>query len=75
MYPETRLKRLRRTAAIRNLLRETRLTAVNLIQPYFISEGRKKEKDAGEMIPGIARLSIEQVVQDIAAIYDHGVRA
>ena len=74
MYPKTQLKRLRRTPAIRELFKETHLSAAQLIQPYFVVSGAKKKEPIPSM-PGVFHLSADQVVQDIVRIHSDGVRA
>lgn len=58
-----RLRRLRRTPAIRNLVRETRVSPEDLVMPYFVIGGRNKKEPIKSM-PGIYRLSIDNLVRD-----------
>ncbi len=74
MVLKTRLKRLRRTPAIRELLKETELSAAQLIQPYFVVSGTHKKKAIPSM-PGVFHLSVDEMLQDIARIRPLGVRA
>lgn len=60
----TRFRRLRNNASIRNLVRETSLTANDLVQPFFIIEGNNK-KESIESMPGIHRYSIDLLVREI----------
>lgn len=60
-FPETRMRRMRRTGAMRALVRETQLSPGNLMLPLFVQHG----SGANEPIPGIpghARLSIDGAV-------------
>ena len=60
-FPSTRLRRLRRTAWIRDLVAENRLHPSDLIQPLFILEGTGKTEPVPSM-PGVERLSIDLLV-------------
>jgi porphobilinogen synthase len=50
-FPITRLRRLRRTEALRSLVRETRLEPGNLVYPMFVCPGEGVRKEVGSM-PG-----------------------
>ena len=54
-FPIARLRRLRRTEALRGLVRETAVTANDLIQPLFIEEGIDEALPIAEM-PGVSRI-------------------
>ena len=60
-YPNTRMRRLRRTSAIRNLVSETSLSSHDLIYPAFITESEESE-DIGSM-PGTKRLCLNDLLQ------------
>lgn len=62
-----RLRRLRRTEAIRNLVRETRVSPDNLVMPYFVISGRNKKEPIRSM-PDIYRLSIDNLVKDVIGL-------
>ncbi len=62
-FPATRLRRLRRTGALRGLVRETRLDAGDLILPLFVTHGEDRREPIAAM-PGVARLSIEHAVAE-----------
>jgi porphobilinogen synthase len=64
-FPATRLRRLRRTEAIRSLVRETHLTPGALIYPMFICPGEGVRKEVGSM-PGVFNLSIDEAVKEAA---------
>lgn len=59
-----RLRRLRKSEAVRDLVRETRIYPENLVMPYFVVSGRNKKEPIKSM-PGIYRLSIDNLVKDI----------
>ncbi len=61
-YPVTRMRRMRRDAFSRALMRETRLQPADLILPVFVREGRG-EREAVPSMPGVERLSIDELVK------------
>ena len=68
-----RFRRLRRTEAIRSLVRETRVLGGDLIQPFFAIEGKNKKEPISSM-PGIFRFSIENLLKSIEAYQRQGGR-
>src|SRR5258708_31433952 len=62
-FPATRLRRLRRTEAMRSLVRETHLHPGALIYPLFICPGENVRKDIGSM-RGVFNLSIDEAVKE-----------
>jgi porphobilinogen synthase len=62
-FPVHRPRRLRRTEAIRSLVRETRLEASNFIYPLFLVPGEGKRKEISSM-PGNYQLSIDEAVKE-----------
>ena len=60
-FPEIRMRRMRRDAFSRALMRETKLTAADLILPIFVREGLGAHEPVASM-PGVERLSIDNVV-------------
>jgi porphobilinogen synthase len=62
-FPATRLRRLRRTEAMRSLVRETHLHPGALIYPLFICPGEGVRKEIGSM-PGVFNLSIDEAVKE-----------
>ena len=56
MFPETRMRRLRRTDGLRRLAEETVLTANDLIEPVFVVPGTKRSEEVSSM-PGVVRMS------------------
>ena len=67
-----RPRRLRRTEAIRGLVRETRLTPDCLILPLFIVEGQGVRREIGSM-PGVHQLSVDEAVKEAAGARGDGV--
>ena len=74
MYPELRMRRMRKTGALRRMNRETRLTPDALIAPLFVVPGKGVRKPIPVM-PGVDHLSPDQVVEDAKKLKDLGVPA
>jgi porphobilinogen synthase len=62
-FPTQRPRRLRRSEALRGLVRETRLTAAGLIYPMFVCPGTKVRKEVSSM-PGVHQQSPDQIVEE-----------
>src|SRR6202166_1999242 len=62
-FPVTRLRRLRRTEAMRSLVRETHLHPGAMIYPLFICPGEGVRKEIGSM-PGVFNLSVDEAVKE-----------
>ncbi|OYW08607.1 MAG: delta-aminolevulinic acid dehydratase [Acidobacteriia bacterium 12-62-4] len=71
-FPIDRPRRLRRTPAIRALVRETHLQPSNFIFPLFIVEGEGIRKEIGSM-PGNFQMSIDETVRECALIHSLGI--
>jgi porphobilinogen synthase len=69
-----RLRRLRRTPALRAMVRETRLAADQLILPLFVIDGTRLRRPVGSM-PGVSQLSVDEAVAEARAAWDDGVPA
>jgi porphobilinogen synthase len=67
-----RPRRLRRTEAIRDLVRETRVSPKSLIYPMFVCEGKGIRREIGSM-PGVFNLSVDEAVKEAAAADKDGV--
>jgi len=74
MFPEYRPRRLRRTEAIRALVRETRLSVDDLIYPLFIVEGKGIKEEIRSM-SGIFRFSIDKVSDEVKEALELGIKA
>ena len=72
-FPKVRLRRLRRTPAIRDLLQETRLSVKDLVCPVFIQEGIDEPKEI-ELMPGIFRVPLKNLARDVQELYDLGLK-
>ena len=73
-YPKTRLRRMRRDGFSRALMRETMLTASDLILPVFVREGRDIREPVSSM-PGVERVSIDQLVLRAEQAHSLGIPA
>ena len=63
-FPEYRARRLRRTSALRNLVRETSLHPAQLVLPLFVRNGAKLRNPIGSM-PGVAQTSPDELLRDV----------
>ncbi|MDE1862300.1 MAG: porphobilinogen synthase [Thaumarchaeota archaeon] len=73
-YPHVRLRRLRQSGKMRELLEEVRLSPKDLVCPVFVQEGATS-RVKGESMPGFERLPIGEVVSEVGAIADLGIPA
>jgi porphobilinogen synthase len=73
-FPITRLRRLRRTAQLRNLVRETRLTPDAFVYPMFVCPGEGIRKEVRSM-PGVFNLSVDEAVKEAHEVHSLGVPA
>src|SRR3954462_5018531 len=69
-----RPRRLRRTEAIRSMVRETRLTPDCFIYPLFVCEGEGVRRAVSSM-PGVYNVSVDEAVNEAAAAKAEGVPA
>jgi porphobilinogen synthase len=70
-FPITRLRRLRRTGALRDLVRETSLSVDDLVMPLFVAP----EPLPNERLPGLARHSLQTIEREAEELVRLGVRA
>jgi porphobilinogen synthase len=73
-YPSVRLRRLRRTAALRALVRETRLDPSGLVLPLFVKEGLEEPEAVGTL-PGVVRHTPATLVDAAKEAVSVGIRA
>src|SRR5919199_5422437 len=64
-FPAYRPRRLRRTAALRRLVRETHLAPSQLVLPLFVRSGRQLRQPVGSM-PGVCQTSVDEMLRDAA---------
>ncbi len=73
-FPQTRLRRLRRTGTLRGLVRETRVSPADLVLPLFVAHGSDRREPIASM-PGVDRLSIAHAVQEAGEAAALGIPA
>ena len=72
-FPNTRLRRLRVSDGIREMVRETHLAPCHLIAPVFVIEG-SGEKQAIASMPNVYRYTIDLLIDYVKSLYAEGVR-
>jgi porphobilinogen synthase len=70
-FPVTRLRRLRRSDALRSLTRETSLSLDDLVQPLFVGPAT----EPNEALPPLGRLSVPDLVREVDELGTRGIRA
>lgn len=73
-FPITRLRRLRHTPVLRNLVRETILTSDDLVMPLFVCPGTNVNNPIKSM-PGNSQLSVDLLVEECRRLYGLGIQA
>ena len=73
-FPAIRLRRSRRTAALRRMVAETQLSASDLIYPVFVLEGKERQEPV-ESLPGVSRYSIDKLLARLEQARDLGIPA
>lgn len=73
-FPFTRLRRSRRTSALRRLVAETGLSVDDLIYPVFVLDGKDKEEPVPSM-PGVSRKSVDRLLVELTQARDLGIPA
>src|SRR5512138_283980 len=73
-FPQERPRRMRRTEALRRLVRETTLAPDDLVWPLFVVPGRKV-RNAVKSMPGVFQLSVDELVAEAQAGFAAGVRS
>jgi porphobilinogen synthase len=73
-FPATRMRRLRRTQPIRDLVAETELRPRHLIQPLFVVAGEGVREDVASM-PGVERFSISELLAEATEVMSAGIGA
>ncbi|HEY9485377.1 MAG TPA: porphobilinogen synthase [Nitrososphaeraceae archaeon] len=72
-FPNMRLRRLRKSKALRALLQETRISTDDLVYPLFVEEGLKTTKNIASM-PDIQRIPPSKIVDVVSEILDLGIK-
>ncbi len=73
-FPQQRLRRTRRTAGLRGLVRETRLSPEDFVYPIFVTAGEDVKNPIASM-PGIFQLSINHAVEEASKAHNLGIPA
>src|SRR5436190_9867488 len=73
-FPQTRLRRLRKSGVLRELVRETELDVRRLVYPMFVALGAEGRQPIDSM-PGLSRLSISAAVEEAAEAAELGIPA
>jgi len=73
-FPITRLRRLRATPTLRDMVRETQLNAQDFIYPMFAVHGEAVRRPVSSM-PGVYQLSVDQLVREAQECYTLGIPA
>ena len=73
-FPTERLRRLRSSPLLRDLVRETTLDAGDLVYPMFVVPGRSVAKPVSSM-PGVSQLSVDRAVAEAKEVRDLGIPA
>ena len=71
-FPATRPRRLRRTAPLRDLVRETALSPRDFIYPMFVCPGRDRAQPVSSM-PGVSQLSVDRAAQEAETVQRLGI--
>ncbi len=74
MFPEVRMRRLRRTQNIRNMVQEVQLNMNDYIYPIFVIEGEDIKKEISSM-PGIYQFSLDHLLEEVQRAVGAGVIA
>jgi porphobilinogen synthase len=72
-FPQTRLRRLRRTGALRDLVRETEVAPQHLVQPLFVALAQDAPREPIEAMPGVGRLSISAAAEEARELHELGL--
>ena len=73
-FPETRMRRLRRSEPLRRLVQETRLSVESLVYPLFVCPGEGVREEIASM-PGVCNLSVDQLVEECREAKKLGIPA
>jgi len=74
LFPYLRLRRLRRSGSIRDILQETRVDVNSLVCPVFVKEGIERPEPI-DSLPGYNRLPLHMVVDEVESLVESGIRA
>ncbi len=73
-FPVVRMRRLRRSATVRAMVRETRLSVTDLIYGMFVVPGRGVRQEVSSL-PGVFRMSVDELVKECGQVFRIGIPA
>jgi len=73
-FPIHRPRRLRRTEALRSLVREAKLTRDDFVLPLFVCSGTNVRREVSSM-PGVFNLSVDETAAEVSRAFDMGIRS
>jgi porphobilinogen synthase len=73
-FPATRLRRLRKTPFLRDMVRETRVNVDSLMAPLFIVPGTGVKREISSM-PGQYHLSVDSLASEVSELYELGIKS
>jgi porphobilinogen synthase len=73
-FPQVRMRRLRKNAVIRSMVRETTLSADDFVLPLFVCPGNRIRRPVASM-PGVYQLSIDELIKECGVAGAAGIRA
>ena len=73
-FPVTRHRRLRRSAGLRDMVGEARVSVSDLVYPIFVTHGRDRAVDV-EPMPGVSQLSVDRLASEVGSVVDLGIPA
>jgi len=74
LFPYLRLRRLRRSGSIRDILQETRLDVNSFVCPVFVKEGIERPEPI-DSLPGYSKLPLHMVMDEVESLVESGIRA
>ncbi len=73
-FPQVRMRRMRESAALRDIAQETRISVRDFIYPIFVTHGRGVRNPIDPM-PGMYQLSLDNLISEIGEVMSLGIRA
>ena len=74
VHPYSRPRRLRKSAAIRSLVKENQILVTDFIVPLFFMEGENKKEEISSM-PGYFRYTLDLLLKEVAECHELGLRS
>lgn len=73
-FPVHRMRRLRKSPALREMVRETRLSKSDLMYPMFVIHGNKVRNEVPSL-PGVFQLSVDELLREVETVVARGIKA